>query len=93
MICSVYKSSKHDGMYLYVDKTQGLSRVPEALLNRFGEPKAAMTLLLREGRKLANADSEKVLAAIETDGFYLQMPQQKEDAYMTDIHKKNSKFL
>jgi len=35
-ICQIYKSNKHEGMYLYVAKEHGLSKVPEALINQFG---------------------------------------------------------
>ncbi len=77
-ICTIYRSAKHDGMYLYVDKAEDTARVPEALLQRFGKPERAMTLLLQAGRKLARAKVEDVLQAIEDNGFYLQLPPQKE---------------
>ncbi|OSO73817.1 hypothetical protein B6N17_007910, partial [Stutzerimonas stutzeri] len=32
LICSIYKSPRKDGMYLYVDKRDALKRVPEGLL-------------------------------------------------------------
>jgi uncharacterized protein len=73
-ICSIYRSAKVEGMYLYVDKKEGLARVPEDLLQRFGKPEPAMTLLLHPQRKLARANVEDVLASIESQGFYLQMP-------------------
>lgn len=73
-ICSIYRSAKRDGMYLYVDKAEGLTRVPEALMNRFGQAEHAMTLLIAEDRKLARADAKKVLQDIEDNGFYLQLP-------------------
>ncbi len=73
-------------MYLYVDREAGLEEVPEALLGQFGEPQSVMTLVLTPERKLARADVAEVLARIEEDGFYLQMPptpaqlQQREKA-------------
>lgn len=79
-------------MYLYVAKEQGLNRVPEALLAQFGATESAMVLLLEPGKKLARADAEKVLSAIETDGFYLQLPPGDQEEYMQKIHQKNSKF-
>lgn len=77
-ICTIYRSDKHEGMYLYVDKAEDTARVPEALLQRFGKPERAMTLLLQEGRRLARADVKDVLKAIEENGFYLQLPPQPE---------------
>lgn len=90
-ICSVFRSSKQEGMYLYVDKKEQLSRVPEALLKRFGKPEHAMTLLLHAERELARVDVISVLAELEEKGYYLQMPPQPE-AYMSKLHQQNSKM-
>lgn len=73
-VCSVFRSKRHEGMYLYVDSNEGMERVPEALLQRFGQAEKTMTLLLHPERKLARADINKVLEAIEKNGFYLQLP-------------------
>jgi uncharacterized protein len=70
----VYRSSRKQEMYLYVDAKEGRARVPEALLARFGEPVEALSLLLSRDRSLARADAAQVLADIEAQGFYLQMP-------------------
>ena len=32
LLCEIFKSSRKDEMYLYVDKRKGLTPVPEALL-------------------------------------------------------------
>jgi uncharacterized protein len=77
-LTSIYRSPKEEGLYLYVDKTEGFARVPEELLKQFGKPELAMTLLLESGRKLARADSGKVLLAIAAQGFYLQLPPFRE---------------
>jgi uncharacterized protein len=61
-------------MYLYVDARTDLDRVPEALLERFGRPVEAMSLMLSADRPLARADAARVLESIEEDGFYLQLP-------------------
>jgi uncharacterized protein YcgL (UPF0745 family) len=91
LICEILRSSKVDGMYLYVAKHEGTKRVPEPLLERFGKAAAAMTLLVTPDRKLANADTATVLASIEEKGFYLQMPPEKEE-YMQAINQANSKL-
>jgi uncharacterized protein YcgL (UPF0745 family) len=74
IICEIYRSPKEEGMYLYVKKEEGLSRVPEALLRMFGKPQQAMVLLLTPGKKLAHATVEKVAESLEGQGFYLQLP-------------------
>ena len=74
MLCQVFRSPRREQMYLYVSMQEGLSRVPEALLQRFGEPEPVMMLKLDGSRKLARADAEQVAAEIRDKGFYLQMP-------------------
>jgi|TARA_Y100001933_G_scaffold83630_1_gene85096 hypothetical protein len=70
----VYRSSRRQEMYLYVDARADLEHVPEALLARFGKPVEALSLMLTEDRALARADAGRVLDSIEADGYYLQMP-------------------
>jgi uncharacterized protein YcgL (UPF0745 family) len=90
-ICSIYRSSKHEGMYLYVDKNEDMERVPAQLLKRFGKPEFAMTLLLHPERELARVDVQKVLLEIEEQGFFLQIPP-RPDEVMRQIHENNSKM-
>ncbi|MBV1790055.1 YcgL domain-containing protein [Marinobacterium sp. D7] len=84
-ICSIYKSPRKDETYLYVDKREALTRVPEPLLEMFGKPVHVMDMPLKSDRKLARVESERVLEGIEEKGYYLQMPPPKEE-YMLDIH-------
>lgn len=90
-LCKIYRSAKKEGMYLYVDRKDDLSRIPEVLLQRFGKPELAMTIALSPERKLARADVDKVLAAIAEQGFYLQMPPTVEQ-YMQDMRDRNDKL-
>lgn len=86
LICSIYKSPKKDEMYLYVDKSEDLKRVPAALLEMFGRPMGAMTLLLTPEKKLARADVQQVMDCIREKGYFLQMPPPKEE-YLLDLYK------
>ena len=61
VLVKVYRSVRHDGMYLYVAASDGLSRVPAGLLEPFGEAQLALTLMLDAERKLAHADGQDVL--------------------------------
>ncbi len=90
-ICQIFKSPNDEDMYLYVVKSEGLKHVPELLLKRFGKPIPAMTLLLQPERKLARADTQKVISALEDQGYYLQMPPPKDDD-MNRIHLENTKM-
>ena len=74
MLCVIYRSSKRDQTYLYVEKKDDFSRVPEDLMKSFGTPQLAMTLSLEGREKLASADIEKVKEALKEEGFYLQVP-------------------
>lgn len=73
-VVRVYRSPRRAEMYLYVDFTEDLARVPAALLEQFGAPHPVMTLKLTADRRLARAEAPQVLAQIERSGFYLQMP-------------------
>ncbi|WP_409307743.1 YcgL domain-containing protein [Pectobacterium sp. B1J-3] len=74
MFCVIYRSSQRDQTYLYVEKKDDFSRVPEELMKSFGVPHLAMLLPLDGSKKLANADLEKVKQALQDQGFYLQVP-------------------
>lgn len=74
VLCEIFRSSRKEEMYLYVDRARGLKDVPEVLMRQFGEPESVMTLVLTPERRLARADVGEVLAAIGEQGFYLQMP-------------------
>ena len=50
-------------------------------MNSFGEPQLVTTIVLTEGRNLARADINQVLAELDDRGFYLQMPPSE---YPTD---------
>lgn len=93
IISEIYRSPKEEGMYLYVRKDEGLSRVPEALLERFGKPQQAMVLVLTPEKKLARAAVEKVVESLETQGYYLQLPPLSElSDEMRQVRSYNSKL-
>ncbi|WP_037431100.1 YcgL domain-containing protein [Serratia plymuthica] len=74
MLCVIYRSPKRDQTYLYVEKKDDFSRVPEDLMKSFGTPQLAMVISLEGREKLASADIEKVKEALKEEGFYLQFP-------------------
>ena len=85
IVCSVFRSPKKEGLYLYVAKPDGLSKVPDVLLERFGKPVHAMDMLLRPEKPLARVEVKSVMSAIRTQGFYLQMPPAKEN-HLLDLY-------
>ncbi len=52
MLCSIYKSTKKDGAYLYIAKKDDFTPVPDALMEMFGRPQFVMVVNLA-GRTLA----------------------------------------
>lgn len=94
VICQIYRSSKDSAMYLYCKKEDGLNKVPEPLMQRFGTAQPAMVLVLDENRKLANADVSKVLAALQDPGYFLQLPPASAvDREAAEVASQNSKLF
>ena len=79
MLCVIYRSSKREQTYLYVEKKDDFSRVPEDLLKSFGRPQLAIVLNLANRSRLAGADIAAVRAALAEQGYYLQLPPPPED--------------
>ncbi|AVE07743.1 YcgL domain-containing protein [Pseudomonas sp. R11F] len=83
-ICSIYRSPKRAGMYLYVLKSDALERVPEGLVTVFGKPVHAFDLVLTPERKLQQEDIVQVLENLDKQGYHLQMPP-AEDEYIEHL--------
>jgi len=90
MFCVIYRSPQRDQTYLYVEKKDDFSRVPEELLRGFGKPQLAMVLPLDRTKKLANADIEKVKLALQEQGYYLQLPPPVENLLKIHSGKEDS---
>ncbi len=72
--CIVYRCSRQDEMYLYLRADLNPAHVPEALLQRAGRLAEIMRLQLTSERKLARVDVQQVIARLQSDGWFLQMP-------------------
>jgi len=79
VMCSIYRSKRKQGMYLYVPRKTDLADLPESLMQLFGKAELAMDLVLSEERTLAREDIHKVLANLQSQGYHLQMPPTEED--------------
>ncbi|WP_126456523.1 YcgL domain-containing protein [Sulfuriflexus mobilis] len=78
MHCAIYKGPRKPESFLYVEKADDFARVPKALLTMFGELELVMELDLGSRSKLVNADLEEVQRLLVEQGFYLQMPPDKD---------------
>lgn len=91
MFCAIYRSTKQDQTYLYIEKQDDFSRVPPDLMARFGKPMLSMLLPLNGSKKLAAADINKVKQSLIDQGFYLQLPPPLENLLVThQMAAKNS---
>ncbi|REL32460.1 YcgL domain-containing protein [Thalassotalea euphylliae] len=85
-LCAVYRSPKKDQTYLFVNKRDDFSDVPEALMKTFGTPVLVTMVNLTKQEKLALADIDKVKESLSEQGFYLQLPPPQEN--LLDQHKE-----
>lgn len=74
MIYAVYKSPVKDSTYLYVERRDDFSRVPEALLKMFGKPQFVMLLSPEKHQRLVRIELDQLQQALTEQGYYLQLP-------------------
>lgn len=74
MLTAVYKSSKKADTYLYIEKRDDFSKIPQPLMDMFGIPKYVMMFDLSKRDKLGIADIVLVKEKLSEEGFYLQLP-------------------
>lgn len=75
MHCFVYRSTRRTDAYLFVPCADDFDAVPAALREHLGPLELAMELELTAGHRLARVDGATVMAHLERDGFYLQLPE------------------
>ena len=92
ILCDIFRSTKKADLYLYVPKLKGLKDVPSPLLDLFGKPELAFSLLLTKERKLAKENIELVMQSLEEKGYFLQLPRVENDEEMQRIAELNSKL-
>lgn len=88
MLTAVYKSKKKADTFLFVEKRDDFSKVPEPLMDMFGQPHYVMIINLAKRQHLGGADLNAVKQALTEDGFYLQIPPPEENL-LAEFKKKN----
>lgn len=71
---SAFRSPKKEELYLFVPAEDGLEQLPKELLTMFGEPSHVFDFELSPDRKMAREDAKEVYDAIQSKGFFMQMP-------------------
>lgn len=74
MRCAIYKGEKKANTFLFIEKKDDFSRLPNDLLKLLGSLQFIMDLELTADRLLAQANTGEVLDQLKNQGFYLQMP-------------------
>lgn len=78
MQCFVYRSTKKDGLYVYLAEKDRLDILPVELMTQMGMPELALTFELSPTRSLSTEDPAEVLDNLKTRGFHVQLPPKEE---------------
>jgi uncharacterized protein YcgL (UPF0745 family) len=88
----IYKSSRKDGLYIYLATKDDFSKVPQALYDSMGkEPIFVMELELTSERPLARENVKTVMKNLEKQGFHVQIPPQSLN--ITTNFKEPTKYV
>lgn len=71
--CYIYRSTNKENSYLYMDKENDFSILPEVLMKAFGQPIFVMKVLLDGKRQFVAGSATEIEQKIAKDGFFLQM--------------------
>jgi uncharacterized protein YcgL (UPF0745 family) len=87
-LSAVYKSPKKVDTYLYVAKRDDFTRVPAALMQKFGTPLFVMLIPLNKREIIAGMDRNKLVLKLESEGFYLQLPPKVTNLLEGHLHDR-----
>ncbi|MCO6554297.1 MAG: YcgL domain-containing protein [Gilliamella sp.] len=73
MWCYIYRSTKKENCYLYMEHENDFSTIPKKVMSIFGSPVFVMKVLLDGKRKFVVGTATEIEEKIKTDGFFLQM--------------------
>ena len=71
----VYRSSKKEGLFVFVLDEERISTLPAPLVHQLGDPSLALTFDLHADRKLGTEDATEVITNLENNGYHVQMPK------------------
>lgn len=94
MQCVIYKGPRKPDSYLFIEREDDFSRVPDSLLSMFGSLEYVMTLELHQELYLARASASEVMSKLEEQGYYLQLPpaepNDKDWSLRTNTHSQDN---
>jgi len=88
MLTAVYKSKKKADTFLFIEKRDDFSKVPEPLLAMFGQPQYVMIINLAKRTQLGVADLDTLKQSLSDQGYYLQIPPPEENL-LSQLRKQN----
>lgn len=91
MLCYVYRSSKKDGLYVYLADEDGLSQLPAPVLQQLGEAEMAMSIDLAKRTSLGHEDIDTVRNNLKEQGFHVQMPKNIEHLVLQAANERQKK--
>ena len=72
--CTVYKSRRQAGLYLYLRKDLSPQALPVTLRGMLGAIEPILELTLTAQRQLATVAVTQVMRGLHAHGYFLQMP-------------------
>ncbi len=72
--CEVYRCTRKADTYLYLKTGLETEDLPEGLVVLLGELTRFLSLELDRHSRLAQADARDVVAALDEQGYFIQMP-------------------
>ncbi|WP_432452814.1 YcgL domain-containing protein [Agarivorans sp. QJM3NY_29] len=79
MFCAVYKSLKKQQTYLYIEKKDDFSKVPDSLMALMGAKELVMLVPKRPTKDFSCVSIESLELAFKEPGYYLQLPPPPEN--------------
>ena len=105
MHCDIYKFPKHNDMYVYVarpdypndtdDIKDWLGVLPKEFRASLGISKFVMHLDLSSTKALARVDKDEVIAKLNLQGYFVQLPPQevmRKQAELRALEAQDSKY-
>ena len=79
MQCFVYKSLRRAETFVFLAQRDEFACLPDGLRARLGELSFVLELALHPQRRLARVEAPALMQALDTHGFYLQLPPGESD--------------
>jgi len=75
----IYRSSRKDGLYIYLSEKDDFSKVASPIMRELGKPLFVMELMLGPDRRLAREDVHTVRRNLKELGYHVQLPPGEEN--------------